>query len=192
MKLVGIAGKAGAGKDTVADMLWVDHDFSKFSFAYPLKLCVAATFGIGMKKLDDREFKEVDHPKWGLSPRRMMQRMGDAVRREFGEDIFVRHLELLMDTAHDDDIVISDVRFKEEAEMIRKRGGVIIQLDREGAGTVAHRSEDGLPADLIDHVVRNDGTKDALYLEIERILDLPITRLGEDCVRYDSVDGVSE
>jgi len=117
-KLIGIAGKAGSGKDAIADHLWEHHSFLKMAFADPLKLAAAAMFGLDLSHFFDREEKEAKIKYWGLSPRQMAQLLGtEATKPVFGDDFWVRRwylsFLLMKDTDH---VVVPDVRFELEAE----------------------------------------------------------------------------
>jgi len=181
-KLIGFSGKAGAGKDTAANHLWKADDYVKLSFAAPLKTAVCSIFGMSAVRLEDRALKETVVKQWGMTPRQMMQRMGDALRREFGEDLFVRIAEMNLDALDDDDVAFSDVRFQEEADMIRRRGGRVIEIQREAAGLGGaegeHRSEAGVEADA---VVANNGTFEELYstLAVEVTKPSPVCNVKE-------------
>ena len=61
-------------------------------------------------------------------------------------------MESRLSRFHKDRIVIDDVRFPNEAEMIRARGGKIWRLSRKGfePSGDSHVSEAGLPDELID------------------------------------------
>lgn len=58
MKLIGLSGPAGAGKDTIADYLVETYGFTKFSFSDALYEEVAKAFGINKSVLYHRETKE--------------------------------------------------------------------------------------------------------------------------------------
>jgi hypothetical protein len=58
MKMIGLAGPAGVGKDTIADYLVDTYNFTKFSFSDMLYEEVAVAFGIGKEALYDRATKE--------------------------------------------------------------------------------------------------------------------------------------
>lgn len=58
MKLIGLSGPAGVGKDTIADYLVLNYGFTKFSFADPLYLQVAEAFGVTVEFLQNRANKE--------------------------------------------------------------------------------------------------------------------------------------
>ncbi len=64
--------------------------------------------------------------------------------------------------------VITDVRFREEAEMVWKHGGEIWRIKRPGFGTdVSHQSEQGetaIPDAQVQATILNDGTLDQLKI----------------------------
>lgn len=174
--LIGIAGKAGAGKDTVADHLFWQHGFVKMAFADNLRCAANAIFGIPMGAMRDRETKEAVDPYWGMSPRRILQLLGnDALKPVFGEDLWVKRWRMGYDLVKDtDDVVVSDVRFDLEAKAIRELGGHIVHLERPGAGLIgeagAHASEAGVVAVAGDIFLHNDGNIAQLYDKIDALV----------------------
>jgi hypothetical protein len=64
--------------------------------------------------------------------------------------------------------VITDVRFREEAEMVWKHGGEIWRIKRPGFGAdIAHQSEQGetaIPDAEVQAIILNDGTLDQLKI----------------------------
>jgi hypothetical protein len=52
-------------------------------------------------------------------------------------------------------VVVDDVRFDNEADLIRRLGGVVLGLERDNVLAIDHKSENGVTADLI---YRNDGS----------------------------------
>ena len=124
--IIGVAGYKGSGKDTIANVLQTSFGFEKMSFAQPIKDIVHSTFGIDKAILSgdggEREFREEVLPGWFyLSPRDMMQKIGMAFRDELHKDIWVKVLESKIKSIKQN-IVIPDVRFKNELELINKYG----------------------------------------------------------------------
>ena len=174
-KLIGISGKARAGKDTIATHLWLDQGFTRIAFADPLKQAAKEIFGLKDAHISDDSLKEVVIEYWGLTPRQIFQRLGtEAVRGVFGEDVWVKRFAQAYEAIRStDDIVVPDVREDIEAEFIRSQGGVIIQVIRDGAGLSgaegAHRTENGLRT-AAEFVIHNNSTLDALYAEVDMIV----------------------
>lgn len=177
--LIGITGKAGSGKDTVADWLWERHGFLKLAFADPLKLAAEAIFGLPRGMFHDRGKKEAVNPYWGKSPRELLQLLGtEATKPVFGEDVWLKRWLISYSMFKDTDpVVVPDVRFDLEAEYIRTIGGVILHLDRDAAGlsgsTSKHASERGVTPMAGDYGINNNGSLE----DLRRFTDAIIERL---------------
>ena len=178
MKLVALCGAAGAGKDTVADML----PARKLAFADTLYREVAEAFEFMVADLKCRATKEValralrltrcaddgflefnGAEDWGAprSPRQILQWWGDY-RRAQDPDYFVNALasEYYRYGDDADPTVITDVRFPNEAAMIRQLGGKIWQIKRPGyeAGGTRHASDNDGSQFNPDRIIYNNGT----------------------------------
>lgn len=181
-KLIGITGKAGAGKDTLADALVLEYGADKYSFARPIKEALNAMFGWTMDQWDDRVWKEKVIPWLGKSPRQCAQTLGTEWGREvihqelwvmLAEQRFIRHLDEYTYANETPPFVIPDLRFDNEAVMIKSQGGIVVEVRRgEAAPISAHKSEAGVQAALVDLVIVNDGS---MQLYLERALQM----LGE-------------
>lgn len=169
--LIGLAGAAGAGKGSVANVLVTGAGFVEIAFADPIYEAVAAITGISVAKLKDRRIKETVIPWLGKSPRQLLQLLGTEFGRNMIRDSI--WVDRAMRTAdwHDSigaHTVITDARFDNEAEAVRGRGGVIWQVVRETASCLAddtarHASEAGIRPELVDLVIDNNGTLEDLY-----------------------------
>ena len=164
-KLIGLAGKAGAGKDTVADYLWEKEGAIKIAFADALRAAGTAIFGLGQCNFLDRDLKEAEVEYWGMTPRRMLQLLGtEATKPVFGDNIWLKRWFLSYFAVRDTDhVVVPDVRFDVEADAIRNLGGTIIHIVRPGAGlsgaTGEHSSEAGVtPRADGDMYLHNNGS----------------------------------
>lgn len=174
--IIGLTGYARAGKDTVAE-LFVNNGFTKMAFAEPMRealirLNPIVTIGGQYTHLSDI----VDRMGWEsvkqISPevRPLMQRMGTEVGRElFGENFWV---DLAMEDAmFYNDVVFSDVRFKNEADAIVEAGGIIIRVVRDGVGpTNGHVSESDMDNYPVDYVIGNHGLPEDLYAKVNVLL----------------------
>lgn len=193
MKLIGIVGARGAGKSTIAKYLCERHGWTEMSFADPLKQGVMHMFGLRSEQVYDPDCKEIVDPFWGVSPRDLLQVVGTELMRErlalhFPQTapVWIRALDRrLQEMDSDDKVVISDVRFPDEVQYVRERGGEIWYVVREGFGQDdAHVSErlakafslcssersSRLAIDFgsADHVLTNDGDIAGLHDRIDR------------------------
>ena len=174
-KLIGLAGKAGTGKDTVADYLWEKEGAIKIAFADALRAAACSIFGLGQCNFTDRELKEAENDYWGMSPRRMLQLLGtEATKPVFGEHIWLKRWFLSYSAVRDTDhVVVPDVRFDVEAGAIRRLGGTIVHIVRPGVGlsgdSATHVSEAGIELGDGDLYLLNDGTVQDLYHKVDQI-----------------------
>ena len=175
MQLVGITGLPRTGKDTVAEYLEDRYGYEPSSFAFNLKKATQALFNLDEFDAFDDTVKDMPIQPWNLSPREMWCALADGVKFKFGDDIFVRlwaHKALLGDA---EAVVVSDVRYEMEADMVRKMGGKIIHLSRPDApklaGNVAkHSSNNGVEVREGDAVIVNDGSLDDLYDKVDNVM----------------------
>lgn len=176
--LIGIAGQARSGKDTVGSRLVDDYGLQRLAFADPLKDMVAAMLGVARADLD-RFPKEMPLPLVGMSPRALFQTLGTEWGRDLvHRDLWVRLAQRQWQLAQRDDgfagMVITDVRMENEAAWIRDEGGVVIHVERAQRETVReHISEVPLAIDFKrDYRLRNDGTLDELYRRVDDLMRL--------------------
>lgn len=159
-RLIGIAGPAGCGKNTVAAMI---PDAVVIGFADPLYAALSVLLGIPEAVLRSRAAKERPIDWIGKSPRQMLQTLGTNWGRELVMDdlwitLAARRIDAL-EQAGTPVVAIADVRFDNEAEMIRSRGGEVWSLIRTPASeTYSHVSEAGISGSLIDRRIDNTGT----------------------------------
>lgn len=163
--IIGIAGKARSGKDTIADIIrGYLLGVEKLAFADALKKGCAATLGVSesMMYSMDRESKI---PGLKFSVREMLQHIGTEGWRALDPDIWVqivgkRVQDMMVDRAFTG-VVIPDVRFQNEAAWVRRHDlGRMIHVVRDGVGPVGitgHASEAGVPVEPGDVVLKNDG-----------------------------------
>lgn len=197
--LIGVVGFIACGKGTVGEIL-TEHGFIKDSFAAPVKDAASVMFGWPRELLEgdtelSRTWREEPDVFWSekfgrpFSPREALQLMGtEAGRETFHPDIWVISL---LNRAKGKDVVVTDVRFKNEIDYIQNNEGIVIRVKRgedpdwfdllsketdefyreqimKGRGV--HRSEwDWVGCDF-DYVIENNGTVQQLRKRIEEVL----------------------
>lgn len=187
MEVIGLAGFARTGKDTVADILQeiTEGVVERDAFADRLKLIAALALGIavhpdevgvsGVRRWADR-FKEAESvaiigPGGSvmseISGRQFLQRLGaEGIRDVLGPDALVEAVP--MERPGVDLLVLTDVRFENEARAVRGAGGSVWRIERPGVGEGSHRSETPLPNELVDVEIDNSGSIADLYATVRR------------------------
>ena len=157
------------------------HGFEVSAFATPMKTMIEALLvelGIDYRWLFERELKEQPIPGLNVSARHLMRTLGtEWGRTHLGATWWVRCTEIALGmhghtaaTFHPvhDRIVLTDVRFPEEAAWIRSWGGVIVRIERPGQAAIplaTHSSE--LQPIRADRIVLNDGSLDQLHERVD-------------------------
>jgi len=188
--LVGLSGYAQAGKDTAARVLIEHFGFKRVAFAdalrdvlYALNPMVDVIGADGMpdgvwavQALVDQigwEQAKASGPAWSeFTVRKLLQRLGtEAGRQVLGDNIWVdtamRQVDGLMpgEVKYGGRYVITDVRFPNEYQAIKQRGGQVWRIVRPGTEPVnAHPSETALDRYSFDASFINDGS----ILEFDR------------------------
>lgn len=174
--LVAFMGPKGHGKTTAAGALEA-YGYHHVNFATPLKASCKIIFGLTDDELENPVLKERVLDRWPfLTPRHIMQQVGSELYRawlpETWTQAFFRvaseHLE------RDECVVLSDLRFVNEAEVIRNLGGIIIKVvdpRKEMPSESSHVSETEASRILADFVIRNSGTIDDLHAKVCQIVE---------------------
>lgn len=154
MLLIGIAGQKRSGKTLLANLLSERYGLLHTSFAAPIREFTANLLGGTLEQLEVEKESPV---AWldGVTPRHIMQSLGDVAKETICHDIWLRVCMRKVSGAGR--AVISDVRFPNEAKAIRDAGGHVIRLHRwDGAKYDGHISELPLSDSLIDCELTND------------------------------------
>lgn len=151
--IVGFHGRAGAGKDTAAQP-FIKLGFMKVAFATEMKMGLNAMFGWELENWDDLEWKEAPQFElFGKSPRQVAQTLGtewgrNLVHEDIWAETAMRHARMY------ENAVFTDVRFPNEARIIRKNNGLVIRVTRDGDTSAGdHDSEQVLGPELVDYVL---------------------------------------
>lgn len=178
MQNLAFMGRARSGKDTAAAFLVQKHAYTRLAFADPLKAMALSVdpfiptgYGVtvrlqslvadvGWEYAKDR-FPEV---------RRVLQHLGQAVR-DADPDFWVDRLMRKVHAAAGWHlpIVVTDVRYPNEADALRAEGFMLVRIVRPGAGTRAHYSEEALSDYPADALISNNAGLDSLYAQTEAL-----------------------
>jgi hypothetical protein len=181
--IIGICGLIGSGKDTVADILVQENNFKKLSFADKLKDGVSAVFGWDRVMLEgntekSRAWREQEDTFWTnetgrtITPRLVLQEFGtDCMRNGFYDGIWVSLVKQEIQQNPNKNYVIPDVRFENEAKMLKSIGGDVwrirrgpdpvwfrMYVDLQVEPTDVHKSEWAWANIAFDNVLDNSGS----------------------------------
>ena len=156
--IIGLTGRKRSGKSTIAQAL-VHKGFTEFSFAEPIRAFTKILLGLDHAGLEEAKEKGID---WldGVTPRTIMQTLGtEWGRQTIHPDIWIRYLtrRIITPTNINADIVISDIRFDNEAIALRELGAKIVRIERPGGGEDSHSSEVGVSLKYVHFGVMNNG-----------------------------------
>lgn len=183
-QIIGLAGRKGAGKSTIASHM-MGYGFAWRAFADPLKHIVRGfltTRGFSTAEATRMlygDMKAVEQPRlWGHTPRHLMQTIGtEWGRRCIHPDIWVDLLMSEIDALQAVRFVIDDVRFPNEVEAIRARGGQVVWIERDGADLEdTHPSENSITADDCDHGLVNNLSTEEGFAEYGAQFILTVTK----------------
>ena len=101
--------------------------------------------------------------------RDVLQILGtDLLRKGFNENIHVA--ATLGAIKKDEKVIITDTRFENELEAVKKRGGITIRVNRPGLTKSNHLSETSLDSATFDFIINNDKDIKHLINEVRNIL----------------------
>ena len=179
--IIGISGYSGSGKDLVGTIIQ-EISLNKWhikKWAGKLKTIASILTGIPVENFEDQEFKKtLLGPEWGtvkniplngvpafadmqfnslITVRDFLQKLGtEAIRDSLHENTWVN--ATMIDYTAESNWIITDTRFPNEAEAIKKAGGIVVRINRPGVQPInPHPSETSLDDWNFDAVINNDG-----------------------------------
>lgn len=171
--LIGLTGRAQSGKDTaygcMEDMYGGRRHVERRAFADLLYQSAAAALGTTpnllreLKVEDDAEviIRDANKVRARVSVRRYLQRYGTEAHRDtFGSRFWVDAVDL---THGDRDlVVVTDVRFENEADAVREAGGHVVRVVGPPTPDDDHASEAPISDHLVDYILDNTFRDDGL------------------------------
>lgn len=168
-RIVGLSGYARTGKDTVADILVEDFGYRRITFADRLKNFIAAVFPEVAARVDAVGWEEA---KEQIEVRRALQAVGQAAKEHIHPDVWIISALGDMSIYEGERLVITDVRFFNEADVVTDRNGMMVRICRDGVGP-ANDDASEISMDRYDRyfaVIPNDGSIEDLRSKIRESL----------------------
>lgn len=176
MQIIGLTGLPRSGKDTIGLHLMTNFGFHRMAFADPLKDAAAILLNRTVGEMNGAGGfdREAVLEEWGFSTRYFLQWLGTEGLRTFDPDFWVKQLEIRMRKqmrgVKRPRVTITDVRFENEVQMIRKYGGFLIHVLRPGTKGSLHASDSGVGLTEQDVTLINDGTRDDLFEKVDLLM----------------------
>lgn len=165
--IIGLGYKKQVGKDTVGKYLVGYYGFRRRAFADSVKSACQTLFGFTEGQMNLEHLKEEVDERWGITPRKAMQQVGSGMRKIFGDDFWLRKLNIPKDT----DIVITDIRHKNEFDFVCSNGGILIKITRSDIATDNHETETALDGETgWDYIIENKGSLEDLCNQVDAIM----------------------
>jgi hypothetical protein len=175
--IIGFTGRKYHGKDTAAKQL-INVGYKPMSFAEPIKDVAKLLFGFSENQVNGNQKEELDS-RWNITPREVVQFIGTELFREqiqrllpnIGDEFWVKSLENRI--PKDTNVVITDVRFPNEVEMIHRLGGKVIRVKRNAIENTGHHiSEMFIDSLDADYEIENKGTIEELRKNVKQIFHM--------------------
>lgn len=170
---VGIAGRSGVGKDTLAERMVAQFGFRRIAIADPLKELTGRAFELSREQLwgDGRDLVD---PRWNRTPRQLYQQLGDALRGCHPETLIRMWLRKVHAArAGGSAVVTPDVRTTAEFDAVRAAGGALWRIERRDHPPPPgglHQTETALDGrEDWDALIANDGSVVALRAQLRRL-----------------------
>jgi hypothetical protein len=181
MHIVGLGCTAQVGKDTAAEYLEKKYPgrVKRVAFADKLKKIAMDLFGLSYEQCyGSQEIKETVDPRYGLTPREIMQAVGEKMREIFPsiwvDTVFYSTIPPLSKEGYDC-FVISDVRYPNEGDKVHSNGGVLVKVIRPGSGVTVganHSSETAMNGySEFDFIIENNGELQEYFLKLDTLME---------------------
>ena len=181
-KIIGITGNKFTGKDTLGKYL-EKYNYKIMCFADPLKEVIRTIFDFNDEQLYG-ELKDTIDTYWNVKPRTIMQFIGTDLFRhqmcnvvpDIKTNIWIKVIKKRIldfwEKNPNQSIVLTDLRFPNEINMIKELNGCVIRIKRtidksEDDFVVVHESETYIDTCQVDFEFDNNGTKEELYKQFD-------------------------
>lgn len=181
MKIVALTGPKGSGKDTVADIICrkLKH-VKRVAFADPIKAVVQHIFLLD--EIDNYEYDRLKRSRFdvyggdfettwkSIEGRHVVREIG-MLMRSYDTSQFTKYVEreIVNAMGHTEIFVVTDLRFDNEYEMLKFHGAEIVKIARPNYHYDGHVTERGFGDDLVDRIIDNNGSLEALEEQVMSI-----------------------
>lgn len=164
---IAIAGPMGSGKTTISEYMNRVYGTDTLSFGFYVREALEL-IGVNENVWDKRKSPEL---------RQLLQTLGQGMR-DYDEDFWVNKMRHELDSGFfDDDVVVDDLRYYNEAAMLQDEGFYLIKLEcpsllEDGDPAREHESEHGLDGwdDWNAVITSHPGDIEGLFARIDELV----------------------
>jgi dephospho-CoA kinase len=166
--IIGLLGRSRRGKDTIAEYIIKKYPvYKNIKLAKPIKDAARSLYDFTYEQVEGAE-KEIIDRRWNITPRDALVFITTSFMNKMGTDFFTRRL--FDNLAIDDKVIISDLRYQNDIEEIKKRNGIVIKVLRDIEPNHNWESHIDNFTDNINYTINNNGSLKDLYNQIDQII----------------------
>lgn len=176
--IIGLMGYGGAGKSEVARILRERHGFVTPHIKTPMSEMLRTLLrhvghdDASCHRYIDGDLKRAVIPELGVTSTYAQQTLGTewgrrCIRDSLWLDLWCRVVDPVLDACGR--VALESCRFPNEAQAIRTRGGLLVEVRRPGVGALSGHESESIPAEA-DLVLDNAGSLEDLTRSVSRLL----------------------
>ncbi len=167
--IIGISGYARSGKDTASEAL-TDRGFKRMAFADALKADLKEMIGKALSSigLDPKLYDDMVANNKELA-RPLMVEYGRIMRALYAP-YWIDRVQYEMISSGLKEFTITDVRYENEAKMIRESGGIVIGINRLFVDPANEEERMSFEKFSPDYVIENNDGIDDLHQKVLKIV----------------------
>jgi len=179
--IIAFTGYKRSGKDTCSNYISQYYNFKHYKISSKLKAVIKLLFNVSDQDLEFN--KETENSHWKITPRKMMQFVGTEMFQkqiqelipDIQKNFWINSFESSYLINNNENIVISDLRFIHEYEVLRKYNIIVIRIENKRLDTNDdHISENEFLNIPFDYTIKNDGRLSNLYKKIDSVMKIII------------------
>jgi len=189
MTILGVMGPAGCGKDTVAGLL-KKYNYTRVASADAMKQDAVRYFSVQLEQIENYKDCELaitsDQMEIGsFSIRHFLQTYGMDMRDRFGDNYWIdRSVNAkIKEMGQEAKIVVTDIRFQNEIDYVRSKGGQIAYITGRSALTGEHKSHISEAMansvdikEKVDFIIDNSHSLDDLEKQLKTLIDKKVIK----------------
>lgn len=174
-EVVGLVGRMKAGKDTAGNRLVERWGYVRYAFADALKeMCGIVLDAMGIDRTEiGWTGRDWTGPKTDLG-RRMLQGVGHGARDTLDPRVWVTVLDRAVQDRAPQYVVVTDVRYPNEARWVLENRGVLVRVERPDVDRSGDEHRDPTEAHVdriaVSYVLRNDDTVERLHAQVDGLI----------------------